>query len=86
MQPSEFPLQLVDARGKTLAPGNGVKVLAVGSCTAGLPATDQERLRTVVGEKRTIVEIDRFGFIWLSFSPSEKSADFCVMPAEVATD
>ena len=86
MQPSEFPLKSVDAHGKPLAPGSSVNVLAVASCTAGLPATDQERLRKIVGKKRTIVEIDRFGFVWLSFLPSESSADFCVLPVEVSTD
>ena len=86
MELSEFPLQSVDAHGKPLQPGTSVKLLAVVSCMSGLPATDQDRLRKIAGERRTIIEIDRFGFVWLSFSPVENSSDFCVLPTEVAVD
>jgi hypothetical protein len=85
MQPSDnLPLKPIDAHGKPLAQGSSVTVLAVASCARGLPHEDQDRLSDIVGERRMIVEIDRFGFVWLSFSSSDPTADFCLLPAEVA--
>jgi hypothetical protein len=83
MQQADFPLKSVDAQGKPLAPGDNVIVVSVASCARGLPQQDQDRLFGLVGEKRRIIEIDRFGFVWLSFSLSEPGADFCLLPAEV---
>jgi hypothetical protein len=81
-----FPLKPIDAHGKLLALGSYVNVVAVASCARGLPQEDQSRLLAIVGEKRKVIEIDRFGFIWLSFSSSDQTADFCLLPTEVAGD
>ena len=86
MQPDDFPLKPADAHGKPLALNSYVTLLSVSSCARGLPADDQDRLFSLVGERREIVEIDRFGFVWLSFSQSEMSADFCLLPTEVSID
>lgn len=83
-QSDSFPLKPIDAHGKPLTPGSNVTVVAVASCARGLPQEDQDRLFGVVGEKRRIIEIDRFGFVWLSFSPSDPTADFCLLSTEVA--
>ena len=83
-QPQDFPLKPIDAQGKPLALGDNVTVVTVASCALGLPQDDQDRLFNIVGERRRIVDIDRFGFVWLSFSPSEPTADFSLFPAEVA--
>jgi hypothetical protein len=84
--PDDFPLEPIDAHGRSLALGSYVSVVAVASCARGLPQEDQNRLLGIVGERRKIVEIDRFGFIWLSFSSSDHTADFCLLPTEVAGD
>lgn len=84
--PDNFPLKPIDAHGRPLAIGRYVSVLAVASCACGLPQEDQSRLLSIVGERRQIVEIDSFGFIWLSFSSSDQTADFCLLPTEVAGD
>ncbi len=86
MQRSDVPLEPIDAQGKPLAPGGNVTVVTIASCARGLPPEDQDRLLSIVGQKRRIVEIDRFGFVWLSFSPSDPTADFCVLPAEVNSE
>jgi hypothetical protein len=83
MQQSDFPLKPIDALGEPLVPGGNVTVVAVASCAHGLPQEDQDRLFSIVGEKRRIVEIDHYGFVWLSFLASDSIADFCVLPAEV---
>jgi len=83
-QLQDFPLKPIDAQGKLLGLGDNVTVVAVASCALGLPKEDQERLFNIVGERRRIVDIDSFGFVWLSFSPSEPTADFSLFPAEVA--
>jgi len=38
----------------------------------------------LVGQKRKIVQFDRFGFVWLSFAETENSEDFCLFPSEVS--
>ena len=82
--PEGFPLEPVDAHYRPLAPGFIIEILEVSSCARGLPKEDQDRLVGLVGQKRKIVEIDGFGFVWLSFSPTEFSSDFSLLPTEVA--
>lgn len=83
--PEGFPLESVDTQGRRLAPGDTVKILAASSCARELPKEDQDRLLNFIGHSREIIEIDRFGFVWLSFSATESSADFCLLPSEVAS-
>lgn len=66
--------------------GMRVRILAVDSCTKELPEEDQDRLRALVGKQREIIEIDDFGFVWLSFDESERIADFCLLPVEVTNE
>lgn len=80
----DFPLEPIDANGRRLAPGHAVTIVDVSSCARGLPEEDQARLRSLVGQQRNIVRIDPHGFVWLSFSPAERSDDFCLLPSEVA--
>jgi hypothetical protein len=77
-----FPLIPLDANGQALCPGHTVKVLSVESCASGLPFEDQQRLRGIIGKTRVVVDIDDYGFVWLSFS-DEQFADFCVFPREL---
>jgi hypothetical protein len=84
--PEGFPLKPVDAHGRTLASGRIVTILEASSCSRGLPEEDRGRLLCLVGQKRAIVGIDRSGFVWLSFSPTDLSEDFCLRPSEVASE
>jgi hypothetical protein len=82
--PNGFPLSPTDAFGNPLSVGAVVEIRSVASCQTGLPQEDQKRLLSLVGHKRQIVEFDRFGFVWLSFSELESNSDFCLFPAEVS--
>ena len=80
----DFPLPPLDAEGKSLIVGNSVRILSVASCAKGLPAEDQERLFSLVGKVRSVVEFDRSGFVWFSYSGDEHGCDFCLFPTEVS--
>ena len=82
--PAGFPLSPQDAGGNVLALGAWVTIRSVESCKKELPVEDQEKLNALVGHKRKIVQFDRFGFVWLSFSEAENSEDFCLFPSEVS--
>jgi hypothetical protein len=80
-----LPLPPQDANGKLLSVGSMVTVLSVDSCLPELPLEDQERIRLIVGEKRSIITFDSAGFAWLCFEPdSANGADFCLFPAELS--
>jgi hypothetical protein len=81
--PESFPIHPKDSDGKLLAVGDRVVIQSVASCITELPTEDRERLLRLVGETRSVVQIDRFGFVWLSFAALERSADFCLIPREV---
>lgn len=76
------PLTPTDCDGKLIAVGDEVQIQSVASCAKGLPVEDQDRLFALVGNRRRVVEFDRFGFVWLCFSGSEHRADFSLFPAE----
>jgi len=82
--PEGFPLEPKDSAGELLVVGDRVCIRSVASCVTGLPEEDRVRLSTLIGATRTVVKFDRFGFLWLSFSASEHSADFCLSPSEVS--
>lgn len=82
--PKGFPLEPKDCDGELLAVGDRVCIRSVASCITELPEDDRERLLALVGETRSLVQFDRFGFLWLSFSACERSADFCLSPREVS--
>lgn len=82
--PAGFPLSPRDAGGNVLTLGVLVTIRSVESCKKGLPVEDQERLIALVWQKRRIVQFDHFGFVWLSFSETENSEDFCLFPSEVS--
>lgn len=82
--PTGFPLSPKDTRGNTLTLGAVVEIRSVESCKKGLPEEDQNRLNSLVGHKRKIIQFDRFGFVWLSFSEDEPSPVFCLFPSEVS--
>jgi hypothetical protein len=82
--PAGFPLPPTDAGGKTVYVGSTVTVLSVASCASGLPREDQLRLQAIVGQIRRVVRFDAAGFVWLGFSASDPSDDFCLYPTEVA--
>lgn len=82
--PEGFPLQPFDAEGRRLEKGCRVRVNSVASCAKGLPEEDQLRLKGLVGAERIVVEIDRFGFVWLSFASDEEFEDFSLFPSEVS--
>lgn len=63
--------------------GSIVEIVSVQSCAKGLPIEDQNQLFSLIGQERRVVEIDSYGFVWLSFTASENSADFCWFPSEV---
>jgi hypothetical protein len=79
-----FPLPPQDAHGRAIVVGSTVKIQSVESCATELPHEDQKRLRSMVGSRRSVVQFDRYGFVWLSFSETECGADFCLSPGEVS--
>jgi hypothetical protein len=81
-EPPIFPLNAVDSNGRTLLVGDVVVIQSVRSCVTELPNEDKARLSALVGQRRSIIQIDRSGFVWLSFS-SEATSDFCLFPSEV---
>ncbi len=81
--PRGFPLKPIDINGQLLSVGDSVYIRSVASCITELPEEDRQRLLVLVGQMRSVVQFDRFGFIWLSFTACEQSADFCLFPAEV---
>lgn len=60
-----------------------VRVRSVDSCALGLPEEDQARLAALLGQKRPVAEIDRFGLVWLCFEEAGRRSDFCLKPTEV---
>lgn len=82
--PQGFPLKPTDINGQLLSVGDGgVYIRSVASCITELSEEDRQRLLALVGRMRSIVQFDRFGFVWLSFTACEQSADFCLFPTEV---
>jgi hypothetical protein len=83
--PAGFPLEPLDGNGQRLAVGDHVRVVSVASCARGLPSEDQARLSRIEGCSRKIVAIDRWGFVWLSFSADVafEFEDFSLFPTEV---
>jgi hypothetical protein len=81
--PRKFPLPPLDRKGGVLARGDKVLVLTVESCAHDLLAEDQARLRSVVGQIRTVIEFDESGFVWLDSEPEDNSANFCLFPDDV---
>ena len=73
----------IDPAGKVIVVGAQVRVVSVRSCTRGLPAEDQERIRSYEGKALTVVEIDRYGMIWFSYDGSSEP-HFSLRPEEVA--
>lgn len=67
-----------------LAVGSQVQVDAIASWAGDRPGEEQVRLATIVGEVRTVIEYDRYGFVWLSWTSDGRTADFCVRPDEVS--
>lgn len=82
--PDGFPLAPLDQTGRRISAGDGVTILSVVSCARNLPEDDQIHLQSFVGQNRQIVEFDQYGFVWLSFTATDKKADFCLFPHEVS--
>jgi len=82
-EPLTFPLSPVGGNGRALSVGDAVVIQSVKSCVTELPEEDKSRLFALVGQRRVIVQFDQSGFVWLSFSASDQSADFCLLPLEV---
>jgi hypothetical protein len=78
------PVDAIDSDGRKLSVGDRVVIRAVASCLKELTKEERARLRALVGIERSIVDLDRFGFVWLSFSASNDNADFCLSSRDVA--
>lgn len=81
--PKGFPLKPTDASGNSLSVGVTVEICSVESCAKELPGEDQKRLFSLVGCKRTVLNFDKFGFVWLSFSEGGQDPDFSLFPVEI---
>lgn len=81
--PKGFPLKPIDASGNSLSVGVAVEICSVESCARGLPGEDQQRLSSLVGCNRTVLNFDKFGFVWLSFRAEGRDPDFSLLPSEV---
>ncbi len=80
--PPGFPLAPVDESGRPIVVGAKVRIVSVASCTPELPAEDQARLRSYVGKTFEVLEIDRYGMVWLGSQGG--SANFSLKPRELA--
>jgi hypothetical protein len=80
--PPGFPLAPVDSAGRAIQVGAKVRIESVASCARGLPQEDQRRLRSYEGQVFEVLEIDRYGMIWLEAGGG--SANFSLRPSEVA--
>jgi hypothetical protein len=80
--PPGFPLPSVDKAGMPIFVGAQVKIVSVRSCTKGLPAEDQARLRSYEGQILSVLEIDRYGMLWFGADGSS-SPSFSLRPEEV---
>ena len=78
--------QILDHLGQRIEPGSVVRIRSVTSCASGLPEDDQARLASLVGHRRPVAEIERDGFVWLSFDEGIRRSDFCLMPIEVEVE
>jgi len=81
--PPGFPLPSVDPAGKPIVVGAQVRIVSVTSCTRGLPAEEQARIRSYEGKLLNVVEIDRYGMIWFSYEGSS-DPDFSLRPEEIS--
>jgi hypothetical protein len=81
--PPGFPLPSVDPAGRAVVVGAQVRIVSVRSCTRGLAAEDQERIRSYEGKLLNVVEIDRYGMIWFSYDESS-APNFSLRPEEIA--
>lgn len=63
--------------------GSRVRIDSVSTWAHDRPAEDQARLKALIGETRTVVEMDRYGCAWLSWDPDGTSADFCLTVPEL---
>jgi len=79
--PPGFPLSAVDSSGQPIRVGAKVRIESVASCARGLPREDQVRLRSYEGKVFEVLEIDRYGMIWLGADGG--SANFSLKPNEV---
>jgi hypothetical protein len=80
--PPGFPLPSVDQAGHSISAGANVRIVSVASCTRGLVAEDQRRLRSYEGKIFKVLERDRYGMIWFGYEGSS-TADFSLRPDEV---
>ena len=79
--PPGFPLTSVDSSGRAINVGARVRVESVASCARGLPPEDQARLKSYEGKILEVLEIDRYGMVWLGADRS--GANFSLKPSEV---
>jgi hypothetical protein len=82
--PNSGPVDAIDSAGSKLSIGDRVVIRAVESCLKELTKEDRARLRALLGIERSVIDLDRFGFVWLSFSESNDTADFCLSSRDVA--
>jgi len=82
--PQHGPVDAIDRAGGKLSIGDRVVIRAVESCLKELTKEERVRLRALVGNERSVVDLDRFGYVWLSFSASSDHADFCLSSRDVA--
>lgn len=82
--PTGLPLPPVDRRGEPLKVGDLVTILSVESCASGLADDGQVRLRALVDQRRRILDLDRWGFAWLSFEADSGDPGFCLFPNELS--
>jgi hypothetical protein len=74
------PLEPVDINGMLVGVGDSVEILSIPHwLTHDLPLEDQTRLKSLEGKVVSINEIDKLGYLWLSFPHS----CFCLQPQEV---
>lgn len=79
--PPGFPLPSVDSLGRPIRVGAKVRIESVASCARGLPREDQVRLKSYEGKIFEVLEIDRYGMVWLGADGG--SANFSLKPNEV---
>lgn len=65
--------------------GCRVRIEDIGSLSVARPdPARQSRAKELVGQDRTVIEADRYGYAWLSWDESAPAADFCLKPGDLS--
>ena len=75
--PEGYPLEPIDAEGRSLKEGDKVEVLVIPeSLFSGLEEEAQAALKSCEGQVMTIYEVDDYGFMWVAKPTLDTEEDY----------